>query len=127
MTQSGHRLPFCRGGIVRELLVAHPDFTDDVEIRPVGLEHEKFPHMDCWPSTMFEMLRSWVIITKFEGSRCFRTTRLISNRENFEQAMVFFPSCDWHAPTLAISRHLSVAALMKVNFHRLHFRMTAFD
>jgi hypothetical protein len=31
----------------RQLLVVHPDFTDDIEIRPVGLEHEKFPH-NCW-------------------------------------------------------------------------------
>ena len=29
-------------------LVAHSDFTDDIEIRPVGLEHEKFPHTNCW-------------------------------------------------------------------------------
>jgi hypothetical protein len=33
---------------VRQLLVAHPDFADDIEIRPVGLEHEKFPHLNCW-------------------------------------------------------------------------------
>jgi hypothetical protein len=30
-----------------QLLVASPYFADDIEIRPVGLEHEKFPHMNC--------------------------------------------------------------------------------
>ena len=29
---------------MRQLLVAHPDFTDDIEIRFVGPEHEKFAH-----------------------------------------------------------------------------------
>ena len=29
-------------------MVAHPHFTDNIEIRPVGLEHEKFPHLNCW-------------------------------------------------------------------------------
>jgi len=33
---------------VRQLLVAHPDFTDYIEIRPVGLENEKFSHINCW-------------------------------------------------------------------------------
>jgi Phage integrase family len=33
---------------VRQLLVSHPDFTDDIEIRPVRLEHEKFSHTNCW-------------------------------------------------------------------------------
>jgi hypothetical protein len=33
---------------LRQLLVAHPDFANDIEIRLVGLEHEKFPHVDCW-------------------------------------------------------------------------------
>jgi hypothetical protein len=33
---------------VRQLLVAHSDFTDDIEIHPVGVEHEKFPHLNCW-------------------------------------------------------------------------------
>ena len=32
---------------VRELSVAHPDVTDNIEIRPVGLGHEKFPHLNC--------------------------------------------------------------------------------
>ena len=32
---------------MRQLLIAHPDFTDDIEIRAVGLEHEKFAHRDC--------------------------------------------------------------------------------
>ena len=31
-----------------ESLVTHLDFTDDIEIRPVGLEHEKIPHLDRW-------------------------------------------------------------------------------
>ena len=30
------------------VLIAHPDFTDDIEIRPMGLEHEKLPHVNCW-------------------------------------------------------------------------------
>jgi hypothetical protein len=29
-------------------LVAHLDFTDDIKICPVRLEHEKFPHLNCW-------------------------------------------------------------------------------
>ena len=29
---------------MRQLLVVHPDFTDDIEIRPIGLNHEKFTH-----------------------------------------------------------------------------------
>ena len=35
------------GTRARQLLIAHPDFTNDIEIRPVGLEHKKFPHTHC--------------------------------------------------------------------------------
>jgi hypothetical protein len=31
-----------------ESLVTHLDFTNDIEIRAVGLEHEKIPHLNCW-------------------------------------------------------------------------------
>lgn len=48
MIQSGHCPVSAERRFVRELLVAHPDFTDDIEIRPVGLEHEQFPHMNSW-------------------------------------------------------------------------------
>ena len=30
------------------LLVVHPDSTDDIEIRPIGLKHEKIAHLNCW-------------------------------------------------------------------------------
>lgn len=29
---------------MRELLVVHPDFTDDIEIRPTRLDYEKLAH-----------------------------------------------------------------------------------
>jgi hypothetical protein len=32
---------------LRELLVVHPDFTDDIETRPIRLDHEKFAHNCC--------------------------------------------------------------------------------
>jgi hypothetical protein len=32
---------------VRDLLVVRLDFTDDIDIRTVGLDHEKFAH-NCW-------------------------------------------------------------------------------
>jgi hypothetical protein len=35
---------WCRG----RLLVTHLDFTDDIDIRPIGLEHEEIPHLYCW-------------------------------------------------------------------------------
>jgi hypothetical protein len=53
---------FCPGALsktlvgVRELFVAHPDFTDDIEICPVGL---------------------------FEGSWCFRISRKTLSSFNF--------------------------------------------
>lgn len=31
-----------------ELLVTHLNFTDDIDIRPSGLEHEQIPHLNCW-------------------------------------------------------------------------------
>ena len=46
-TLSGFRRGRVPAKRVSVLLVAHPDFTDDIEIRPFGLEHEKFPHTYC--------------------------------------------------------------------------------
>lgn len=48
MTQSGYCPASAVRWAVRELLVAHPDFTNDIEIRPVGLEHDQLPHTNSW-------------------------------------------------------------------------------
>jgi len=61
-----------RNGL-RQLLVTHPDVADNIESRAVGLEHE--PILIVGSRTMLEMLRSWVIITKFEGLQYYRSYR----------------------------------------------------
>ena len=40
---------------MRELLVVDQDFTDDIEIRPIGPDHEKFAHSYWLKNNVFDV------------------------------------------------------------------------